>query len=176
MDADRLVTSIQSATTREASSALFEWLKGWEALRLRPYRDAGGRWTVGYGCLMEDDDNPAQCITVDEAEALLTTHVMATALNVSELITNALTLNALSQAQFDALVAFSYNVGYGGFARSTVRLKINAGQIDEAADYFALWNQVRSQRDGKLYESKGLTKRRAAETAMYRFGDYSLRP
>src|SRR5574340_664203 len=143
MDADRIVAATQSAAARAASPLLLDWLRAWETLRLQPYRDGGGRWTVGYGCLLDDSDSPSQCITADEA---------------------------------DALVAFSYNVGAGGFARSTIRLKINSGQIEEAADYFKLWNQVRSPLDGKLYPSVGLDKRRAAEAAMYEYSDYSLRP
>src|SRR5574337_496455 len=127
MDADRIVAATQSATGRLASPLLLDWLRSWETLRLQPYRDGGGRWTVGYGCLLDDSDSPSQCITADEADALLEAHVLATADDVSNLITSPLTLAALTQGQFDALVAFAYNVGAGGFARSTIRLKINSG-------------------------------------------------
>jgi lysozyme len=71
---------------------------------------------------------------------------------------------ALTQSQFDALAAFIMNCGEGNFAKSTLLRKINAKDFEGAADEFAKWNRG----GGKVL--RGLTRRRAAEAALFRDG------
>ena len=47
----------------------------------------------------------------------------------------------LKPHQFDALVSLAFNVGTGGFRRSTVVKRINAGDFRGAADAILLWNK-----------------------------------
>ena len=68
-----------------------------------------------------------------------------------------------TQNQWDALMSFGYNVGMGegGLKTSTLLRKHKDGDVAGAAKEFARWNK----NDGKIMA--GLTKRRAAEAALY---------
>src|SRR6185436_17343167 len=61
----------------------------------------------------------------------------------------------LTDYQFDALVSFTYNVGEGALAKSTLLKHVNAGIFDLAALEFKRWNKA----NGKVLA--GLTRRRA---------------
>jgi lysozyme len=47
----------------------------------------------------------------------------------------------LTQNQFDALVSLVFNIGGGAFRKSTLLKKLNAGDIQGAADQFLVWNK-----------------------------------
>ncbi len=66
-----------------------------------------------------------------------------------------------TQNQFDALVSFAYNVGLSALNDSTLLRFHKAGDYGAAKLQFARW----SKNDGKVM--KGLTRRRAAEAALY---------
>lgn len=68
---------------------------------------------------------------------------------------------APNQNEFDALVCFAFNVGVGALKKSTVIKRHNEGDKQAAARAFGLWNKS----GGKVYA--GLTRRRAAESALY---------
>lgn len=70
--------------------------------------------------------------------------------------------NRTTQHQFDAMVSLAYNIGAAAFKNSTVLRRHNEGDFVAAANAFALWNK----QAGRVLN--GLTKRRAAEAAMYR--------
>lgn len=70
----------------------------------------------------------------------------------------------LTQAQYDALVSFVFNVGGGAFSRSTLLRKINAGECHAAAQEFHRWVFAGGVR------LRGLVTRRAAEAALWRSG------
>ena len=65
-----------------------------------------------------------------------------------------------SQCQFDALVSFHYNTG--AIARATLTRRHRAGDYGGAAREFERWNRAA----GRVLT--GLTRRRAAEAALYR--------
>lgn len=65
------------------------------------------------------------------------------------------------QGAFDACVAFSFNVGLGNFQRSTIRMKINRGEWQAAADAFMQWTRAGGR------ELPGLVKRRKAERELF---------
>jgi len=65
------------------------------------------------------------------------------------------------QNSFDALVSFSFNVGVGNLQRSTIRIKANRGEWEQAADAFLLWNKA----GGKVLA--GLDKRRKEEKSLF---------
>ena len=69
--------------------------------------------------------------------------------------------NPVEQCQFDALVCLAYNIGLGNFRTSTLVRKLNAGDIDGAAQQFAVWNKAGGQ------VMRGLVRRRAAERALF---------
>lgn len=66
-----------------------------------------------------------------------------------------------NQNQFDAFVCFAFNVGVAGFKKSSVLKAHNRGDHQAAARAFGLWNKA----GGKVWP--GLTRRRAAEAALY---------
>jgi len=68
---------------------------------------------------------------------------------------------ATTQAQFDAMVSFAYNVGVANLQSSTLLKKHKAGDHAGAAAEFAKWNKAA----GRVMP--GLTRRRAAEAALY---------
>jgi lysozyme len=67
----------------------------------------------------------------------------------------------LSQNQFDALVSFEYNVGYGNFSKSTLLRKLNLKDYIGASKEFDKW----------VYANKkkltGLVKRRKSEKELF---------
>jgi len=71
----------------------------------------------------------------------------------------------LTQGQYDALTSFVYNLGAGNFRSSTLLKKLNQGLYDEVPEQLMRWNKARV--DGKLTPLKGLTRRRAAEAAIF---------
>lgn len=69
-----------------------------------------------------------------------------------------------TQDEFDALVDFAFNLGIGALAGSTLLKKLNAGDIEGAADEFLKWDHA----GGKVLA--GLTKRRQGERALFLLG------
>jgi lysozyme len=65
------------------------------------------------------------------------------------------------QGRFDALVSFAFNVGLGNLQRSSLRMKTNRGEFDDAADEFLKWTKA----GGRVLP--GLVKRRNDERALY---------
>ncbi len=108
-------------------------VKKWEGLRLEPYRDSAGLWTVGYGHLLPQG-NTLKPITKQQADILLDHDIETARRAVSDLVTVPLTHN-----QRAALVSFVFNVGRGNFANSTLLRKLNAGDYDGAAREFGRW-------------------------------------
>lgn len=67
----------------------------------------------------------------------------------------------ISQDQYDALVSFTFNVGEGNFAQSTLLRRLNLGDCFGAGREFPKWNKAR----GRVLP--GLVKRRADEQTKF---------
>lgn len=65
-----------------------------------------------------------------------------------------------------AVISFTYNVGIGGFCGSTVRERIDAGDLAGGCRALLSWNKARVR--GKLVPVRGLTLRRQREAALCR--------
>lgn len=137
----------------EAGLAL---IKSFEGLRLEKYKDAVGKWTIGYGHLILPNESFPRPITEAEAEALLRADLQMTERGVHKLVTV-----DLNQNQFDALVSFTFNLGAGNLQTSTLLKLLNQGQYAQAADQFPRWNKA----GGKVLA--GLTRRREAERGLF---------
>src|SRR2546427_12829717 len=103
---------------RSMSLAGLDQLKRAESPRGRfnrtPYPDAAGFPTIGYGHKLKDGEGYD---AIDEAQA---TSLLAADVRDAEDAVNSLVSVDISQAQFDALVSFTFNVGAGALRRSTL--------------------------------------------------------
>ena len=129
-------------------------IKRFEGCRLKAYRCPAGVWTIGYG--HTNNVRPDDIITQDDAEELLKRDLKVHEDNVKRVVKIALTQN-----QFDALVSFEYNVGYGAFANSTLLKLLNAGNYNGASKQFERWVYA----GDRVLE--GLVKRRKAERELF---------
>ena len=136
-----------------------ELIKMFEGLELEAYRDIAGVWTIGYGHTGADVKRGMR-VTMREAENLLRRD-----LKPREDAVARLAAVQLNQNEFDALVSFVYNVGVSAFRRSTARKRLNRDDRLGAADALTWWN--RATISGNLREVFGLTRRRAAERALF---------
>lgn len=142
-------------TVSEAGMAL---IRRFEGCRLSAYPDpgtGGEPWTVGWGAT-GPGIGPGTVWTQQQADERLAHDVIRYAAEVERAVGHAPT----TQEQFDALVSFHYNTGAVG--RAALTRKHVAGDKDGAAREFARWNRA----GGRVLA--GLTRRRAAEAALYR--------
>ena len=116
----------------------------------------GDPWTIGWGST-GSDIKPGTIWTQAQCDARFDDDVTKFAGQVSNTIGTA----ATNQNQFDAMVSFSYNVGIGNFSSSTLLKKHKAGDYPGAQAEFAKWNKAAG------CVLAGLTRRRAAEAALY---------
>ena len=131
-------------------------IKSFEGLRLDAYPDPGTGAepiTIGYG--HTGGVKLGARITEAQAEAFLREDLRRFERAVIRLAPKT------TQNQFDALVAFSFNVGEGALGGSTLLKLHNAGKYAEAKAQFARWNKAA----GRVMN--GLTRRRAAEAELY---------
>lgn len=136
-----------------------ELLKRFEGLELEAYQDIAGIWTIGYGHT-GDDVQPGMKLSEREAEELLRRDLKPREQAVSSAVKV-----SLNQNEFDALVSFVYNVGAAAFRGSTALKRLNRGDRIGAADAITWWNKATV--GGVLREVLGLTRRRAAERALF---------
>ncbi|MFN0024945.1 MAG: glycoside hydrolase family protein [Parvularculaceae bacterium] len=142
----------------KTSEGGIEIIKRFEGLELASYQDIAGVWTIGYGHTETAAAN--QKISAREAEELLRRD-----LEPRERAVGDLTSVSLNQNEFDALVSFVFNVGINAYRNSTARKRLNRGDRLGAADALTWWNKATVQ--GVLREVLGLTRRRAAERALF---------
>src|ERR1700743_959647 len=140
--------------TMEYSEQGLRLTESFEGFASKAYRDSGGRWTIGYGTTQGVHEG--MTCTQEQAQGWLLRDVAAAVQGV-----NHLTKIPLSQNEFDALVDFTYNVGLGNFAGSTLLKRVNEGNKGAASIEFLHWDKVH----GKVIE--GLTRRREAEMKLF---------
>jgi lysozyme len=141
----------------KTSDTMRHMIEEWEGLVLDAAPDVVGVPTVGYGHTGTDVYNGMR-ITQAQADQLLSQDLGHFETKVSEMATN------LNQQRFDALVSFSFNLGEGNLAKSTLLKLNNAGDFAAAAAEFGKWNHA----GGRVFA--GLTRRRAGEAQMYLSG------
>lgn len=129
-------------------------IAGWEGLRTDAYLDPIGIPTICYGHIKTA--KLGQTKTKDECITLLSEESKEYVQAVHKYV-----YVPLTQGQLDALVSFTYNVGAGNLASSTLRRKLNAGDYCGAAREFPRWNKA----GGRVL--KGLTARRLQEQEFF---------
>ena len=138
-----------------------------EGCKLKAYRCPAGVWTIARG--RTKGVKPGDTCTIEQADQWFLEDLTEFSEGVKEKLTRPPTLNELG-----AMVSLAYNIGLGGFGRSTVLKKHNAGDSQSAARAFALWNQATV--NGKRQVLPGLTARRAREAALYLSDDEQPMP
>lgn len=145
------------------SPELVAFVADWEGFRSAAYQDVVGIWTVGYGFTL--GVQPGDTMTLAEANAKLEQTLYSFGKTLESFMQR-----EPSQPQFDALLSLAYNCGVGRIGRSGVMDRFNRGDDEGAAERITWWNKAGGR------EVAGLTRRRAAERAIYERGDYSGRP
>jgi len=131
-------------------------IKHFEGLRTKPYKDAVGLATVGYGHRLYGDIDWERIYSDAECTDFLKDDLRATEKSVARLINVPLNDN-----QFSALVSFTFNVGSGTLQRSTLRQVINRGRYDEAPKEINRYRYA----GGRIL--RGLQLRRYAEANLF---------
>lgn len=139
----------------EISQKGIDLIKQFEGCRLTVYRCPAGVLTIGYGHTGADVKE-GQTITQEQAEKFLRSDLVVHCNNVSGLVKV-----PLNQNQFDALVSFEYNIGYGNFKSSTLLRLLNQGDYKGAAEQFKRWRYA----NGKVLS--GLITRRQKEKDLF---------
>lgn len=139
---------------RKINQAGVELVKSFEGFRERAYKDAAGVWTIGYGHTATV--HPGMTVSREKAEALLRADLQVAESAVSRLVTV-----PLSDNEYAALVSFTFNLGQGALAGSTLLRRLNAGDKPGAAKEFGRWIHAGGR---KL---NGLLRRRYAEMTLF---------
>lgn len=116
----------------------------------------GDPWTIGWGST-GSDVRKGVVWTRNQCDDRLEQDLAKFSAGVATAIGGAPT----TQHQFDAMVSFAYNLGLPNLKASTLLKKHRAEDYKGAAAEFAKWNKAQ----GKVMA--GLTRRRAAEAALY---------
>ena len=129
-------------------------IQSFESCKLAAYQDQRGIWSIGWGHTL--GVVPYQtCLQADaDAWFIQDTHEAVNAVLRSLDV-------AVAQNQFDALVSFTFNVGAGSEAHSTLLSLLNGGHTQAAADQFLVWDHVNG------VPNAGLLRRRTAERALF---------
>lgn len=131
---------------------LYEFLKQWEKFRPTAYLPTKNDVpTIGFGHCR--GVKMSDTCTLEDAEDWLHADSASASACVSREVTVPLT-----QAQYDALVSLTFNIGNGAFTESTLLRKLNDSDYAGAQEQFHVWKK---QAGGKTLA--GLVKRRAAE-------------
>ncbi len=147
------------------SDAGFNLIAEFEGFSPIPYNDPVGHCTIGIGHLLHggnctsSDMRRSGTLTYEGAVLLLQEDVR----RYEEAVNRFITVQ-LNQNQFDALVSFTFNLGIRALERSTLRTVLNWGRYDEVPEQLARWNKA----GNPPVVLAGLTRRRAAEAALWR--------
>lgn len=134
-------------------------LAAWEGIKLRPYRDVAGLWTVGVGHLMSKQEMALYQNGITKETAL---KLLAVDVREAEDCVNRNVTTGLQQYEFDALVSFTFNVGIGAFSRSTLLKKLNARDYKSVPGELMKWTRAGGRR------VPGLVVRREKESRLFR--------
>ena len=149
----------------QISNKFYNLLQLFEGLELRAYKDSKGIWTIGIGTIRYPNGamvKQGDVITQAQAYEYMEYEVKDT-VNRLNILLKGINVN---QNQFDAIVSLTYNIGIGGFKRSSVysAMKINT-KDPKIEEYWLRWNK--ETKDGVKVPSKGLTNRRKKEYQLY---------
>jgi lysozyme len=129
-------------------------IKRFEGCRLKAYKCSAGVLTIGYG--HTGGVTETDTITQDDANKLLQEDVAKFEEYVDDNV-----IVELNQGQFDALVAWTFNLGPGNLRESTMLKKLNEADYTSVPNEMKRWNKA----GGKTLD--GLIRRRKAEGLLF---------
>lgn len=135
-------------------------IKSFEGCRLTSYDDGAGNWTIGWGHTGQFI-GPGMTITQEQADIWLESDVEIAASGISGTF-----IVELNQNQIDALISFTFNLGYGVWLNDPDLLTyINTRQWEKAAQEMQLYVHA----GGEIMP--GLVARRKAEAELFLSGN-----
>lgn len=134
------------------TGSLVAFVATWEGARYTPYKDLVGIWTVCAG-VTGKHVVPGKIYSREECDALTGGAIERHGRELLDCIQRPVT-----QAQYEALASWAYNIGTGGACSSRLIRLLNAGEPPSVwCEELMRWNRAGGQ------EVKGLTRRRQAE-------------
>jgi lysozyme len=134
-------------------------IKKFEGYSSKPYKCSGGVWTIGWGTTgIHGKPVTANTTAIDRLTAEI---YLRADMDRVEMAVNRLVKVPITQSSFDALVSFTYNVGDGALAGSTLLRKLNDKDYIGADKEFTRWVYADNKR------LRGLELRRAKEQDMF---------
>lgn len=136
-------------------------IQGWEKCRLVAYKPTpADRWTIGWGTTVYPSGQPVrqnETCTQESADSWFLINLVKYENGV-----DGLTNDNISQANFDGLVSFTYNVGIDAYRRCTLRQIVNQNpNFVSIRPHFMAWHFQASK------PLLGLWRRRHAEADFY---------
>lgn len=144
----------------KASILAVNLLKEVEGWRDKPYRDSGGKCTIGYGHLIKEGEYCPDRITVEQGEKYLRGDIA----NAEDIVNSTVSV-PLKQHQFDALVSFTFNIGAGAWAVSDTLKILNNGEHHRMPARMLMW--VKVTKNGVKVVEEGLINRRLKEVRLW---------
>lgn len=131
-----------------------DFIKSFEGERLKAYQCSAGVWTIGVG--HTQGVKPGDVLTPEESNALF----LADLWHFKKKMTPLVSID-VTEGQFIALMSFVFNVGVNAFMTSTLRKRLNEGDLTQASFEFLKWKFA----GGVVV--KGLLNRRMAERELF---------
>jgi lysozyme len=143
-----------------------KWVSQWEGWYPTPYNDPAGYATIGYGHLLglrpvshADHNRFPRPLTKEEGLQLLLKDLAVAASAIRDNVKVPLT-----QAQFDALSSWAFNVGASAAKESTLIRRLNRGEYSAVPFELSRWTLAGGQ------QLPGLVRRREAEGRLFAHG------
>ena len=130
-------------------------IKSFEGCELTAYRCSADVPTIGYGHTAGVSDGDT--CTQEEAETMLAEDLV----EFEDYVKNYVEAE-LQQNEFDALVAWTYNLGPANLKESTMLKELNSGNFEEVPRQMKRWNRA----GGEVLD--GLIRRREAESRLFK--------
>jgi len=130
-------------------------IKLFEGCELTAYRCSADVPTIGYGHTANVSDGDT--CTQEEAETMLAEDLVEFEDYVKNYVES-----ELQQNEFDALVAWTYNLGPANLKESTMLKELNSGNFEEVPRQMKRWNRA----GGEVLD--GLIRRREAESRLFK--------
>ena len=138
----------------KVSQDCIDLVKFFEGFEAKAYLCPASVWTIGYG--RTRNVREGDVVNEKQAERDLLEELEEFGDQVSSTVKV-----SLEQSQFDALVAWTFNLGVGNLRESTMLKKLNNSKFDKVPSEIKRWNKAA----GKTLD--GLVRRRQAESLLF---------